>query len=72
MSKFNYTPLGNSGITQVSLDGQAVGQIKKETAPFGSPVAFVFRYWPNGVKVKGAAGSPYTSLALCKKSLESE
>lgn len=65
-----YHPIGKSGVINVKLNGQTVGEIRRETAPFGSPVDTVYRYWPTGVRSVAAAGSPYTSVARCKQSLE--
>lgn len=61
---------GKWGHIDVKLDGKLVGQIKPESPPFGAPVDKAWRYWPVGVRTAHAAGSPFTSLNACKRSLE--
>lgn len=68
-----YHPLkGPLGLIDVKLDNKQVGQIRPESPPYGSAVTKVFRYWPLGCKTAAAAGSPFATLASCKRSLEND
>ena len=65
-----YSPQGKSGVIEVQLEGKNIGQIRTETAPFGSPVDKIYRYWPKGINSVARAGHAFASLAACKRSLE--
>lgn len=71
MNKIAYSPVSNSGRVEVQLEGKNVGYIQRESAE-NAVVAWVYRYWPNGCKSKSNAGSAFTTLNGCKKSLEDE
>jgi hypothetical protein len=71
MSNVTYSPIGNSGMTEVQLEGKNIGRIEREVCPIEG-IAWVYRYWPNGCKSKQNAGSAFTSIEACKKSLEAE
>ena len=72
MSKISYRTVGKSGSTEVLLDEKVVGYIREESPPYGSPVPKIWRYWPKGALTQAAAGSAFTSINACKRSLEHE